>query len=168
MTDKPYIKKEGDMRGLLQHFSLIVGMFTRNERAASAVEFSILAPFLVATTVITADLSLGIYYKMRIQNAAQFGTQYAIAHGADATSIVTAIQTNNAIDGLSVSPPAQFCGCAGGSGIGELDCTAICPGGAAPGFYITVSTQGTYIPLIPYPFLPASYNLATTATVRIQ
>lgn len=166
---KQHESEEGAMSPLSQLISVYMRRFILCPRATSAVEFSIFAPFLFALAVFIADLSLGMYYKMRVQNAAQFGTQYAIAHGADPNSIVTAINNTSGVNNLSVTPPPfQFCGCAGASGIGAIDCTAICPGGGAPGVYLTVSTQGIYTPLIPYPLLPASYNLAMSATVRIQ
>ncbi|TMJ54449.1 MAG: pilus assembly protein, partial [Alphaproteobacteria bacterium] len=53
----------------------------RDIRGVAAIEFAIVAPMLVLAMVCTADLGLGIYRKMQVQNAAQAGAEYAIVHG---------------------------------------------------------------------------------------
>ena len=143
--------------------------YVNGSRGTAAVEFAIFAPGLILMMVMTADLALGIYCKMRVQNAAQFGTEYAVVHGFDATAITNAVSSNTNVSGLSVTPPPyQFCGCAASSGINTTGCSSPCPDGSSAGVYATVSTQGTYNTLIPYPLVKNSYTFATQATVRIQ
>ncbi len=138
-------------------------------RGIAAIEFAILAPTLALMLICTADLSLGIYRKMRVQNAAQFGAEYAAAHGFNATSITNAVSTAGNVPGLSVTPaPVQFCGCASMTGVVSHDCSNPCDDGSALGTYVTVSTQGGYSTILPYPIIPNSFTFATQATVRIQ
>jgi Flp pilus assembly protein TadG len=147
---------------------LLRGLAKSNQGVAG-VEFAILAPILVLMMICTADVALGIYYKMRIQNAAQYGAQYAIAHGFDSASVAAAISATNSVTGLSVTPaPYQFCGCPTSDGIAGADCTSTCPDGSSPGLYVTVSTEGTYQTLLPYPLLANNYTFNSQATVRFQ
>jgi Flp pilus assembly protein TadG len=141
----------------------------RSEHGVAAVEFAIFAPALILMTIGTADLALGIYSKMRVQNAAQFGTQYAVTHGFDSASVTDAVLSNSSVPGLSVTPaPYEFCGCATGTGIGTVDCSSPCPDGSSSGVYVSVSTQGTYNTILPYPLIPDSYTFAAQATVRVE
>jgi len=150
-------------------FSHLWRQYVNGSRGTAAVEFAIFAPGLILMMVMTADLALGIYCKMRVQNAAQFGTEYAVVHGFDATAITNAVSSNTSVSGLSVTPPPyQFCGCAASNGINATGCSSLCPDGSSAGVYATVSTQGTYNTLIPYPLVQNSYTFATQATVRIQ
>jgi len=150
-------------------FSHLWRQYGNGSRGTAAVEFAIFAPGLILMMVMTADLALGIYCKMRVQNAAQFGTEYAVVHGFDATAITNAVSSNTSVSGLSVTPPPyQFCGCAASSGINTTGCSSPCPDGSSAGVYVSVSTQGTYNTLIPYPLVQNSYTFATQATVRIQ
>lgn len=140
-----------------------------SNRGAAAVEFAIIAPGLIFLAIATADLALGIYCKMRVQNAAQFGTQYAVSHGFDAPSVTSAVLNNASVAGLSASPsPYEFCGCPTSTGITTGGCGSACSDGSSPGVYVAVSTQATYNTIIPYPLIANSYTFATQATVRIQ
>jgi Flp pilus assembly protein TadG len=135
----------------------------------AGVEFAIVAPAVIFRAIVTADVGLGIYRKMQVQNAAQFGTQYAVAHGYDSTAITNAVMNATSFPGLIVTPaPNQFCGCATTSGIGTEDCNSPCPDGSSPGVYASVSTQDTYSTIVPYPLISNSYTFTTQATVRIQ
>ena len=143
--------------------------FVISDGGVAGVEFAILAPGLIMMMICTADIAFGIYYKMRVQNAAQFGSQYAVAHGFNAASITNALVSASNVPGLSVAPaPYQFCGCATSSGVDAIDCNVPCPNGASPGGYVTVSIQGTYNTFLPYPLLPRSYAFASQSTVRVQ
>jgi hypothetical protein len=136
---------------------------------AAAVEVAVLAPVLVASIVLTADLGLGIYRNMQVHRAAQAGTEYAVVHGFNSGAITNAIAGSTSLTGLSASPaPRQFCGCASSTGILEIACNANCASGAQAATYVTASAQGVYQTIIPYPLLPASFTLTAQSTVRLQ
>ena len=135
----------------------------------AAIEFAIIAPTLVLMAVATADLGLGIYRRMEVQNAAQYGSTFAAIHGFDATSITNAVTSSTTYGALTVDPaPNQFCGCASSSGIAAQACTAPCANGSPIGTYVTVSTQATYSTILHYPIIPSSFSFSSQATVRIQ
>ena len=141
----------------------------RGIEGVAAIEFAVVIPPLVVAMICASDLGLGIYRRMQVQNAAQLGAEYAVAHGFDAGSISSAVSSGSNFPSLSVSPtPTQFCGCPGATGIATSDCASSCPSGGAPGTYVTVSTQGTYNTILRYPMIPNSFTFSNQATVRIQ
>jgi hypothetical protein len=138
-------------------------------RGASAIEFAIVAPVIILMAIFVIDLGMGFYRKMQVESAAQAGAQYAMVHGSDTSSITTAVVSATSFSGITASPtPSQFCGCATSTGIISAACDIPCPSGSAPGTYITVFAQGTYATLLPYPGIPASFNLTAQSAVRIQ
>jgi len=138
----------------------------KNNRGVAAVEFSIFAPMFILMALVTADLAFGIYSKMRVENAAQFGSEYAAAYGIDDVAAITnAVLSYSSIAGLSVAPQ-PFYGCPSDTGIVPADSTSTCPDGPV-GYYMSVSTQGTYKTILPYPVVPNSYTFVTQATVQL-
>ena len=133
-------------------------------RGATAVEFAIIAPTLVS---LTSNFQIGLR-KMQVQNAAQAGAEYAIAHGFSAT-ISSAVTSATTFAGIAASPaPSQFCGCATSSGVATATCNSTCSGGSVSGAYVTVSAQGTYNTILPYPMIPNSFAFTAQSTVRLQ
>jgi len=136
---------------------------------ASAIEFALLVPMLIALVIFTADLGMGIYRNIQVQNAAQAGVTFAAARGFSADQISAAVRNATTFSDIQASPaPSKFCGCASASGVAAAVCTAACGDGSQPGTYVTVSAKATYNTIIPYPALPNSYALSSQATVRIQ
>jgi TadE-like protein len=138
-------------------------------QGAAAIELAALAPVLVMSMVVTADLGMGIYRNMQVQNAAQAGAEFAASRGFNAAAVTNAIAISTPLTGVSAAPPPrQFCGCASSPGIAEVTCDAICAGGARAGTYVTASAQSVYQTIIPYPLLPAAFTLTAQSTVRLQ
>ena len=137
-------------------------------QGVSAVEFGFTAPILVLLLVCTADLGLGAYRDMQVQNAAQAGSQYAVAHGFNPSAMSNAVTSATTFAGISASPaPSQFCGCPSSTGVTVVACSSTCSGAPA-GTYVTASAQATYTTLLTYPLLPKTYNFTAQSTVRIQ
>ena len=135
----------------------------------AAIELAIIAPILLLLMICTIDLGFSIYRKMQVQHSAQAGAQYAMAHGFNASSISSAVTNATSFSGVSASPaPSQFCGCASSTGVTNAACSSKCSGGSTAGTYVTVSAQGTYNTLFPYPLIPDSFTFTAQATVRIQ
>src|SRR4051794_34109950 len=148
-----------------QPHSRACNMFRILARAAgdtsgvAAVEFGIIVPILVLMVVATADIGMGFYRKMQVEDAAQAGAAWATKNGFDANLISTAVTSATSAPGISVSPaPVQFCGCASGSSVSEVTCGTTCSGGTLAGTYTTVSAQMTYNTILPYGFFPSTYN----------
>ena len=137
-------------------------------QGVSAVEFGFISPILVLLSVCTADLGLGAYRDMQVQNAAQAGSQYAVAHGFNPSAMSNAVTSATTFAGISASPaPSQFCGCPSSTGVTVVACSSTCSGAPA-GTYVTASAQATYTTLMTYPLLPKTYTFTAQSTVRIQ
>jgi Flp pilus assembly protein TadG len=135
---------------------------------AMAVELAIIGPALVLMMICTIDFGMGVYRKMQVQNAAQAGAEYAIAHGFTA-SIASVVTSATSLTGITASPaPVQFCGCPASSGVTTVTCNSTCASGAVAGTYVTVSAQGTYNTILSYPSIPVTFSFTSQATVRIQ
>ena len=141
-----------------------------DERGVSAIEFALIVPIIVLMAIATLDLGHGLYRSMQVQVAAEAGAQTAVARrGFDENSIVQAVTTSTNFTSIEAIPaPQEFCGCPASTGVSVIDCKLKCASGLAPGKYVTVSAQGTYNTLIPYLFLPSSYQLKAQSTVRVQ
>jgi Flp pilus assembly protein TadG len=140
---------------------------------AAAVEFALMAPFLLGLMVPLADVGAYIYDYMQIQLAAEAGAEYAARHGWDPTGIQNAVLnaapslnlqlvdnnfTTNKSDVLPypfTPTNVQFCGCASGTTITQTPAPpAVCPNprptcpGTNPpviaGVYYTVGAQTFY------------------------
>ena len=136
----------------------------------AAIEFAIVSPMLVLLFICTADLSLGIYRKMQVQNAAQSGAAYAMLYGFAQTSISSAVANATGYSSVAATPqPSEFCGCpSASSGVTSISCTSTCPNGSTPGTYVTVSAQATYQTILSYPMMPTSFTFNAHSTVRLQ
>lgn len=128
------------------------------ERGVSAVEFALLAPFLVVGVFSTVDAGMAVYDKMMITQVLRAGAHSAI--GAQSEAAVLTILQDTAADNFTVV--------AGTPGAGELgvsvnsycicpeamatpvDCTAACTAGASPNeFYdlaATLEFDGVMLP----------------------
>ncbi len=138
-------------------------------RGAAAVEIAILAPVLAVVLVCTADLGLGLFRAMQVQNAAQAGAQYAVARGFTASAISAAVTSATSFGAISATPaPVQFCGCPSSAGVTSVTCGSTCTGGSVAGTYVTASATATYTPFLPYPLIPNSFTLVSASTVRLQ
>lgn len=143
--------------------------FLQAKGGAAAIEFAITGGVLALLVVACADISLGFYSYMQVQNSAQAGAQYAAVHGFNSSSIATAVTNATSTPGISASPaPAQFCGCPSGAAVSAVTCDTTCADGMKAGTYVNASAVRDYSTLISYPMFPASYHQTSTSTVRIQ
>src|SRR5436853_5808444 len=82
----------------------------RSNSGIAAVEFAMLVPIIAFMFLAMADLGIGIYTDMQVNNAAQYGTAYALLNGYDSDAISNAIKNGSGLSHLTISP-SQFCGC---------------------------------------------------------
>ncbi|HXQ51702.1 MAG TPA: TadE/TadG family type IV pilus assembly protein [Stellaceae bacterium] len=145
------------------------GRLGASRSGAAAVELGLVAPMLVGILLPMVDLGMGAYNKMRVQNAAEAGAQYALEHGYNSSSITTAAQNSTSLGtGVTVSP-SQACNCINSGVIGpSVTCGAACSDGSTAGTFVTVNTQSTYTLLISYPGLTNPMTLRGLAVVRVN
>src|SRR4051812_38217636 len=137
-----------------------IAYLRRDIAGVTAVEFAMIVPIMALMFVGIADLGIGIFTDMEVQNAAQYGTEYALLKGYDSAAIVTAVTGSTSLTHATVSP-AQFCGCPSDTGVTSTSCNSTCADGKTAGTFARVSVSATYATLIPYPGLPASFVLTS-------
>lgn len=141
----------------------------RDRAGNAALEAALVAPVLALLAVGIADYGLAIHRKMQIQHAAQAGADYAMKYGFDSSAITGAVTAATAVAGIAAVPaPAEACGCVAGNTLAAASCGSLCPDGTAAGTYVTVSAQGAYATLIPYPGIPAEFTFNASAVTRTR
>jgi Flp pilus assembly protein TadG len=147
----------------------LLSRLVRTSSGNAAIEAALLVPVLVFMVVGIADFGMAVYRKMQVQHAAQAGAEYAIIHGFNSAAVTAAVTGATAFTGVSVTPaPAQSCGCASETLITAAVCGTTCPAGGTAGVYVTVSSQGSYTTLLPYPGFPTNLTFNASSIVRIQ
>src|SRR4051812_39757051 len=144
-----------------------IAYLRRDVAGVTAVEFALIVPIMLLMFVGIADLGIGIFTDMEVQNAAQYGTEYALLKGYDSSAIVNAVQGSTSLAHATVSP-SQFCGCPSASGVTTSSCGSTCTDGTKAGTFAQVSVSNTYATLIHYPGFPASFQLTGQSTARLQ
>jgi len=140
-----------------------------DRRGIAAVEFALIAPFLITVVVGLVDLGVGLHHAMQVDAAAQAGLQYALVKGYDPAAISAQIAATSQSFPIEASPsPQRYCGCPGEAGIAAASCGVFCGDGSTAGTYVSVSASATYVPPIAFPLVPASYALQSNAVVRVQ
>jgi Flp pilus assembly protein TadG len=146
----------------------LINRFLQSRQGTATVEFAVAVPIMAVIFVPLIDLGMAFYQQMQVQDAAQAGAQYAMAHGWNSSAIQSAVTGATALTVTATPAPSKACGCPDDSGITPASCTSACPSGAAPGTYVTVGAQANYTPLLPYPAMGSSITLSAQATARIQ
>jgi Flp pilus assembly protein TadG len=139
---------------------------TTSQAGIAAIEFGLLAPFLVLLLVAATEIGSGVYQAMQAQNAAEAGAVYASKHGFNVAGITGAV-VNATAAGVAATPaPSQFCGCPVASGITEMGCTATCADGSAPALYVRINASLTRTSLISVSSLLLPTTFSGQAVIR--
>lgn len=152
-------------------FRELVKRLWRDRAGVAAVELGLIAPVLAALLIPMIDLGVGAFDKMRVQNAAAAGAQWALANPTtySGTSIQTAAQSASSFGtGVSVSS-GQTCNCLSGNTLGAaVGCATTCADGSTPGTFVSVTTTYSYSLLFSYPTLTNPMALTGYTIVRTQ
>jgi hypothetical protein len=160
----------------IQRWSRRLAYLVRAQSGTSAVEFALAAPLLLGLLTPVADLGLAYSQQIQVQQAAQAGAQYASLHpwnSNSSTGIANAVTSATGLTLLPADPatnpaPYQECRCPDGSKIDLLSCNSLpCADGEYGGYYVIVSAQLAYSPILPYSLLGNS-TLKAQATVRVH
>ena len=140
----------------------------QDEAGVAAIEFGLMAPFLMMLVVGTVEVGSGVYQAMLAQNAAEAGAVYASKHGFDIDGISGAVLGATAAAGITATPaPSQFCGCPAAADVTATDCALNCADGAAPGQYVRISAQITHTPIISFSGIAVPGAITGQAIVRM-
>ena len=94
-------------------------------RANAAVEFALLAPFLLLLIAGTIDLGLGFQAKVKLQSALNSGMQHVMqTQGADIATSREVIAYSLGADSAADIEMETFCGCASKKGGCQASCAS--------------------------------------------
>ena len=140
----------------------------REDAGLSAIEFALVAPFLLTFLLGVVDLGMGFQSQMAVTQAAQAGTYYAMLNGYNASAIQTVVANASGTSGITAPTSSSSCGCPGGTSVSVSACNSTCPSGQAAGTYASVTAQLQYTPILVYPGLPSPITLTSTSMLRIK
>jgi Flp pilus assembly protein TadG len=170
-----------------------VAAIRSDQRGTSAIEFSFFAGLLSLGMLNMTDVSIYLYQRMELENAAQMGVQAAwktcdpnnkqlpattncpglttaITNAVQSTSLGTSVQSGSPAEGyycVNSSGALQYVSAVSSK---PADCTAAGMPSLQPGDYIQITTTFAYAPL--FPGITVAGNFATpitkTAIIRLQ
>lgn len=126
--------------------------FLRDASGLSAVEFSLLAPFLTMGAIATVDAGMMAHDKMMISQALRAGAQSAIAAKND--TVVRSVIETTAAENFTLAAGApvgdelavavsQYCVCPDAMST-VVDCSTICVGIGTPSRFYDLSANKTF------------------------
>ncbi|MEM7058691.1 MAG: TadE family protein [Pseudomonadota bacterium] len=119
----------------------------QDRRGVSAVEFSLLAPFLVMGAISTVDAGMAVYDKMMITQVLRSGAHSAISAESEAQMLAILEATAQDNFTLAQGTPSQgelglsvnsYCVCPEATGT-AVACTTTCSGGVSPNEFYELS-----------------------------
>jgi Flp pilus assembly pilin Flp len=145
----------------------LLARFCSAEDGLSAIEFALVSTFILVPLLLGAtELGRRAWMKVKFENAAQAGMDYAALTGCPnaqcatlsssnfTAGIVNAVQTATLLGtAVTVAPPAAcggayFCyGCPSGSGVSLTTTSGNCGSGGTSGTYAGLTATYTYTPL---------------------
>jgi hypothetical protein len=141
----------------------------RSQAGSAAVEFAIVAPFLIALLIGVVELGFAVRQSMQVQDAAEAGALYAGKHGWDPAGIAAAVVNATGATNITADPaPALFCACADSGGIAAHACDSACGDGDMPVHYARVSASMPHTAILTGLGLPIPAVLTGHAVVRVQ
>jgi Flp pilus assembly protein TadG len=187
------LAKEKSLLDIASKVITKVAALRLDRRGTSAIEFSFFAGLLSLGMLNMTDVSIYLYQRMELENAAQMGAQAAwktcnpINNQVPATTncaglttaITNAVQSTSLGTSVQSGSPAEGYYCVNSSGALQYvsnvsskpaDCTAAGMPSLQPGDYIQITTNFAYAPL--FPGITVAGNFATpitkTSMIRLQ
>ncbi|MBF0325440.1 TadE/TadG family type IV pilus assembly protein [Magnetospirillum moscoviense] len=138
----------------------------RDQTGASAVEFALVAPMLIALVLGLVDFGQAMRERMQLTAAAHAGIQYAALNPNNLGGISGAVTASGSIPSARLSiTTSTACECSDGTSVA-------CAGGAcpvgSPRTYVTVTVAESYPLLFHYPGLGTSVSLSAQASQRVE
>jgi Flp pilus assembly protein TadG len=139
----------------------------RSEYGASLVELAITLPLLLLLLMGVVDFGRCFYLAVEVVGAAQAGVEYGMQNPTDTTGMSNAAKDDAPnVPNLTVAAPTYGCECSDGTqySAGCATTPTTCTYNVV--YRVSVTASTTYTPLIPWPGVPSSVTLSTTAKMR--
>lgn len=109
----------------------------RDQSGASAVEFALIAPFFIISTLFMADLGMVAYDKMKLTSGIRSAMQYVLVGGTDDDAINDIVERTSGI--TSTTTMSQYCSCSSARET-SVECGSTCESGGL-NTYTRLSTE---------------------------
>jgi Flp pilus assembly protein TadG len=140
--------------------------FAASDSGTSLAETALLLPFLLLLLVGAIDFGRGYYLAIQVAGAAQTASEYGSQKVTDIAGMQAAARNDAAnVPGLKVSAVSYGCECSDGTSYSP-NCTVYPTCTSNLVYRVSVTTSSTYSPLVPWPGIPSSILLSSTATMR--
>jgi Flp pilus assembly protein TadG len=141
----------------------------RDERGASLVELALVLPLFPLLIFGAVDFGRAFYLSTEIVGAAQAAAAYGTQSPTDTTGMNNAAQDDAPnVPNLSAGTPTYGTECPDGSNYTANTSTmpSTCPGTTTGIYRINVTVTGRYSPWFPWPGVPSSMTLSSSASMR--
>ncbi len=137
--------------------------FARSTRGTSAIEFAIMAPILIVGLLIVTDVGLAVNDRMRLDQAARAGAEFAMNSVDEADTIEDMVKASatgaygddlNDVDSSRIPEveAEMYCECPGAPGV-SASCSNLCAGDIVPSAYWRIEARkdfdGVFVPAFP-------------------
>jgi Flp pilus assembly protein TadG len=141
--------------------------FFGDERGASLVEMAFVLPIFLLLLFGAVDFGRAYYLAIEIAGAAHAGVEYGVQNPSDSAGIESAATADAPdVKNLVVGAPVYGCECSDGSqystscGSKPTSCTYNVV------YVVSLTVSASYSPLFPWPKIPSSLSLSSTAKMR--
>lgn len=139
----------------------------RSSAGGSLVELALVLPVFLLLLVGAVDCGQAYYESIEVAGAAHAAAMYGSQNPTDTTGMTSAAQDDAPnVPNLSVTTPTYGCECADGTGY-SASCSSLpsCPSNNAV-YRVKVTVTATYTPIFPWPGIPSSMSLSSSASMR--
>lgn len=133
------------------------------------VETALTATLLITLLLAAIDFGRAYYMLVELKGAAHAGALYGAQFPTDKQGMISAAQSDATDFTMSSTPTADWgCECSDGTNATAESggsCTITCTT-TNEVYYVWVTTNTTYSPLVPWPGIPSSMTLTETVQMR--
>jgi Flp pilus assembly protein TadG len=140
-------------------------VFERADQASSLLEIAMAMPLLLVTLLGAVDLGRGYFLAMEIAGAANAGAEYGSQNPTDITGMKTAATVDATDVPNLVASPTYGCECSDGTSF-SASCASTPSCATNVVYRVSVNVSAAYTPQFPWPGLPSSIPLSSTASMR--
>jgi len=138
-----------------------------DERGASLVEMAAILPLFLLLLFGAVDFGRAYYMAVEVAGAAHAAAEYGAENPTDTAGMKTVAQDDAPnVPNLSVGTPTYGCECSDGTAFNANCASAPTTCTHNVVYRVSVTVSATYSPLFPWPKIPSSLTLSSTAVMR--
>lgn len=140
----------------------------QDEHGTSLIEMAFLLPLFLLLLLGAVDFGRALYLMIEVTDAAHAAALYGSRYPTDTSGMQSAAQNDAPnVPNLNVAIPTWGCECPDGTNYSaSTSCSAITCTTSTKVYRVNVKVTGTYAPIIPWPGVPSSMSLSSSASMR--